>query len=61
MFQVGQPVEITGTESRLLGELANVMASAQRHQRTGWFRIYLEAHRESHKLISAIFKRSHAN
>ena len=61
LFKVGKLVEITANERRLLESWAYEMQRRAALGDAQWFRLYLEAHRESRKVLDGIIKRSHAN
>ena len=60
-FHVGQMLEITNEERRVLEDLAKEMVVDARVGQTGWFKSYLEGHRHAHAIIKDIFTRSHAS
>ena len=60
-FHVGQMLEITPEQRRLLERLADQMWHDAKGGHTGWLKSYLEGHRHAHGIISDIFRRSHAN
>ena len=60
-FHVGQMLEITEEERRVLEGLSDQMWHDAKSRHTGWFKAYLEGHRHAHGIIKGIFKRSHAS
>jgi hypothetical protein len=58
---VGEPVEITQAEGRLLHELAINMRTASNYRVKGWLLEYLRAHKHAHEILQRIMRRSHAN
>jgi len=59
--QVGRQVEIMDLEHRRLMELVREMDTAVKWGRPGWFRSFLVAHNDAHRLVQQILTRSHAS
>jgi hypothetical protein len=59
--KVGKVVELTEEDRRRIRELTDELSLLTRHQRSGWFALYVRSLTRINRLVQVAVERSHAS